>query len=86
MSYHLNHWLARGEDLRSVDGKTFKRCHSERSEESPQLLFHRTAEILRRPSADGLLRMTGQCVFFSACAAAPFHATFETGLIKRIGR
>jgi len=44
---------ARGEDLFSVDGETFQRCHSERSEESPQLLFHGTAEILRRPDRIG---------------------------------
>ncbi len=37
-------------------------CHSERSEESRQLYFHGTTEILRRPSPYGLLRMTGRWV------------------------
>ena len=40
--------------------KSLHPCHSERSEESPQLLFQRTAEILRRLR---LLGMTAYRVF-----------------------
>src|SRR5271157_3442198 len=39
MSCRLNYRLARGDDLLSMDGKTFQRCHSERSEESRSDLF-----------------------------------------------
>ncbi len=39
MTCHLNHRLARGEDLLSLDEKTYQRCHSERSEESRSDLF-----------------------------------------------
>ena len=41
-------------------GKTLAPCHSERSEESRQLEFQRTTEILRRLR---LLRMTVHWVF-----------------------
>ena len=71
--------------------KTIEYCHSERSEESPQLHFERTAGILRRLP---LLRMTVKGVFarpvmansssVTLDLAAPFSSSIQTQISNGI--